>query len=73
MLNSTGAGANGGVGGTYGATKGGDGGRAVSDFGPGALAVGATVTVTVPSGGTGGDGQVAGTKGGNGAVYISWT
>jgi hypothetical protein len=76
VLNSTGAGADGGVGGTYGATKGGDGGdggRAVSDYGPGALGVGATLTVTVPSGGNGGAGQAAGAKGGNGAVYISWT
>ncbi len=75
-LNSTGAGANGGVGGTYGATKGGDGGdggRAVSDYGPGALAIGGVVTVVVPTGGNGGAGQVAGAKGANGAVYISWT
>lgn len=76
VLNSTGGGANGGVGGTYGATKGGDGGdggRAVSDYGPGAIGVGTTLTVTVPTGGNGGAGQVAGSKGTNGAVYISWT
>lgn len=76
VLNSTGGGADGGIGGTYGATKGGDGGdggRAVSDYGPGALAVGSVLTITVPSGGNGGAGQVAGAKGGNGAVYISWT
>lgn len=76
VLNSTGGGAAGGVGGTYGITKGGNGGnggRAVSDFAPGALGVGATLTVTVPSGGAGGAGQVSGAKGGNGAVYISWT
>lgn len=75
-LNSTGGGANGGVGGTYGATKGGnggDGGRAVSDWGAGSLGVGAVLTVTVPTGGNGGAGQVAGAKGDNGAVYISWT
>lgn len=75
-LNSTGGGANGGVGGTYGATKGGDGGdggRAVSDWGAGSLGVGAQLTVTVPSGGAGGAGQVRGANGGNGAVYISWT
>lgn len=76
VLNSTGGGANGGVGGTYGTTKGGDGGdggRAVSDFAPGALGVGGTITVTVPSGGNGGAGQVPGSRGGNGAVYISWS
>lgn len=75
-LNSTGGGSNGGVGGTYGATKGGDGGdggRAVSDWGPGSIGVGAVLTVTVPTGGNGGAGQVAGAKGTNGAVYISWT
>lgn len=75
-LNSTGGGANGGVGGTYGATKGGDGGdggRAVSDWGAGSIGVGAVLTVTVPSGGNGGAGQVAGAKGTNGAVYITWT
>lgn len=76
VVNTTGGGADGGVGGTYGATKGGDGGdggRAVSDYGPGALGVGATLTITVPSGGNGGAGQVAGARGGHGAVYISWT
>ena len=76
VLNSTGGGANGGVGGTYGSTKGGDGGdggRAVSDIAPGAIAPGTVLTVTVPSGGGGGAGQIAGAKGGNGAVYISWT
>lgn len=75
-LNSAGGGANGGVGGTYGATKGGnggDGGRAVSDWGPGSLGVGAVLTVTVPAGGARGVGQVAGVAGDNGAVYISWT
>lgn len=75
-LNSTGGGANGGVGGTYGATKGGDGGdggRAVSDWGAGSLGVGAQLTVTVPSAGTGGAGQARGANGSNGAVYISWT
>lgn len=76
VVNTTGGGSDGGVGGTYGATKGGDGGdggRAVSDYGPGALGVGATLTITVPSGGNGGAGQVAGARGGHGAVYISWT
>lgn len=76
VLNSTGGGADGGIGGTYGATKGGDGGdggRAVSDFAPGAIAPGTVLTITVPSGGNGGAGQVSGAKGGNGAVYISWT
>lgn len=76
VVNTTGGGADGGVGGTYGATKGGDGGdggRAVSDYGPGALGVGATLTITVPSGGNGGAGQVAGARGQHGAVYISWT
>ncbi|QNJ57341.1 hypothetical protein Dolphis_34 [Pseudomonas phage Dolphis] len=76
VVNTTGGGADGGVGGTYGATKGGDGGdggRAVSDYGPGAIAPGTVLTVTVPTGGNGGAGQVAGAKGGNGAVYISWT
>lgn len=71
-----GGGADGGAGGTYGLTKGGDGGdggQAVSDFAPGALSPGAVLTVTVPSGGAGGAGQEAGAKGGNGAVYISWT
>lgn len=75
-LNSTGGGANGGIGGTYGATKGGDGGdggRAVSDWGPGVFGPGSVLTVTVPTGGNGGAGQVAGAKGDNGAVYISWT
>lgn len=75
-LNSTGGGSNGGVGGTYGATKGGDGGdggRAVSDWAAGNLGVGAVLTVTVPSAGTGGAGQVRGANGTNGAVYISWT
>lgn len=75
-LNSAGAGSNGGVGGTYGATKGGDGGdggRAVSDWGAGSIAVGAQLTVTVPSGGTGGAGQVRGANGENGAAYISWS
>lgn len=76
VLNSTGGGADGGVGGTYGATKGGDGGdggRVVSDFAPGALAPGTVLTIVVPTGGNGGAGQVAGAKGANGAVYISWT
>lgn len=52
---------------------GGDGGRAVSDYGPGSFGVGGVLTVTVPTGGNGGAGQVAGAKGTNGAVYISWT
>lgn len=76
VVNTTGGGSNGGVGGTYGATKGGnggDGGRAVSDYGPGAIAPGTVLTVTVPTGGNGGAGQVAGAKGTNGAVYITWT
>lgn len=51
----------------------GDGGRAVSDWSAGSLGVGGVISVTVPSGGNGGAGQVAGAKGGNGAVYISWT
>ena len=76
VLNSVGGGAPGGVGGTYGFTKGGDGGdggRAVSDFVPGALAPGTVLTVTVPAGGVGGAGQVPGAPGSSGAVYISWT
>lgn len=71
-----GGGASGGIGGAYGQTKGGDGGdggRAVSDIAPGDIAPGTVLTVTVPSGGGGGAGQIAGAKGGNGAVYISWT
>lgn len=76
VLNSTGGGADGGVGGTYGTTKGGDGGdggRAVRDYYPGELTPGSVISIVVPSGGNGGPGQVAGAKGGNGAVYISWT
>lgn len=41
--------------------------------GGGSVGVGAVLTVVVPSGGTGGAGQVRGANGGNGAVYISWT
>jgi hypothetical protein len=77
--NTTGGGSAGGTGGSYGATKGGNGGaggRAVRTFSVGELAAivaGNTITIVVGTGGNGGAGQVAGAKGTNGAVYISWT
>lgn len=77
--NTTGGGSAGGTGGTYGTTKGGNGGkggRAVRTFSYGEngnVAKGIPLTIVVGNGGAGGAGQVNGTAGTDGAVYISWT
>lgn len=56
--------------------NGGKGGRAVRTFSYGEngnVAKGMTLTIVVGKGGSGGAGQVNGTAGTDGAVYISWT